>query len=114
MMHDIVVEELERHLSGSAPRAFYEHLDQCAACRAEVAQMDELSSMFEELRTDAAQTPVPQPTLGFYARVRNQIFDTQKKEAWSLFSPGAAFFRRISFESLLLLDGLGSLLLSLE
>jgi hypothetical protein len=123
MMHDIVVDELETHLSGGgvykkASRAFYSHLDACADCRAEVAGMDELSSLLRELRWSPESAPepaaLPQPSLGFYNRVRYRIVEKQQKEAWGLFSPGAAFFRRIAFASLLLLAGLGSFLVSRE
>jgi hypothetical protein len=129
MMHDIVVEELERHLSGvsrtggvyrNASRDFYTHLEQCEPCRSEVAEMEELSSLFQEFRldsdvSDSSETAfVPQPSLGFYTRVRNQIVAKQEKEAWGIFSPGAAFFRRIAFASLLLLAGLGSFLVTRE
>jgi hypothetical protein len=126
MMHDIVVEELERHLSGvsraggvyrNASRDFYTHLENCEPCRSEVAEMEELSSLFQELRFDSDASDiafVPQPSLGFYARVRNQIVTKQEKEAWGIFSPGAAFFRRIAFASLLLLAGLGSFLVTRE
>jgi hypothetical protein len=121
MMHDIVVDELEAHLSGGgvyrkASRAFYAHLDACADCRAEVAGMDDLSSLLRELRLNPedAATAVPQPSLGFYNRVRYRIVEKQQKEAWGLFSPGAAFFRRVAFASLLLLAGLGSFLVTRE
>jgi len=126
MMHDIVVDELETHLSGGgvyrkASRAFYAHLDACADCRAEVAGMDDLSSLLRELRLNPenapgenAATAVPQPSLGFYNRVRYRIVEKQQKEAWGLFSPGAAFFRRVAFASLLLLAGLGSFLVTRE
>jgi hypothetical protein len=123
-MHDIVVDELEIHLSGggeykNASRAFYSHLDACAECRAEVAGMDNLSVLLRELRVDenAAENGVdtlPQPSLGFYNRVRFRIVENQQREAWGLFSPGAAFFRRVAFASLLLLAGLGSFLVTRE
>lgn len=124
MLHDIVIDELERHLSGGvnsmASRAFYAHLDACASCRAEVAELENLSMLLRELRFDPATVPagagnaLPQPSLGFYNRVRGRIFDNRRQEAWGLFSPGAAFFRRVAFASLLLLAGLGSFLVSRE
>ena len=119
MMHDLVIDELEQHLGGggvyrTASRAFYAHLDECAVCRAEVAQMEEVSSLFRELKTDPVYESVPQPSLGFYARVRGQIIEKEEKHAWGLFSPGAAFFRRVAFASLLLLAGLGSFLVTRE
>jgi hypothetical protein len=112
MLHDIVVDEFERHLSGNASRAFHDHLDTCAACRAEVAAMSELSSLIQQFRVEPES--VPQPSLGFYNRVANRIVADQKREAWGLFSPGAVFFRRIAFASLLLLAGLGSFLVTHE
>ena len=117
MMHDIVIDELERHLSGSASRTFYDHLEACHACRAEVARMDDLSAMLRELRSVDPENGIdsaPRPSLGFYNRVTWNIVEKQKKEAWGLFSPGAVFFRRVAFASLLLLAGLGSFLVSHE
>ncbi len=134
MMHDvIVIDELERHLSGggeykNASRAFYAHLDACADCRAEVAGMEHLSMLMRELRFDpenaveSAASNVMQdnpdgaavPSLGFYSRVRGRILEKPQKEAWGLFAPGAAFFRRVAFASLLLLAGLGSFLVTRE
>jgi anti-sigma factor RsiW len=121
-MHDIVIDELERHLSGgaesrNASRAFYAHLDACADCRSEVAGMDEMSALFREtlrFNTEAMPEMAVEPSLGFYYRVRGQIMEKQQKEAWGLFSPGAAFFRRVAFASLLLLAGLGSFLVTRE
>lgn len=112
MLHDVVVDELERHLSGTASRAFHDHLDKCPGCRAEVAAMVEFSKLMQEFRV----TPeaAPQPPLGFYNRVAYRIVEDQRREAWGLFSPGAAFFRRIAFASLLLLAGLGSFLVTRE
>ncbi len=121
MLHDIVIDELETHLSGGgvarrASRNFYAHLDTCSECRAEVAEMDELSRLLRELRPaeNSVDSPAIEPSLGFYNRVRYRILDHQRHEAWGLFSPGAAFFRRIAFASLLLLAGLGTFLVSRE
>jgi hypothetical protein len=115
-MHDIVIEGLERHLSGGATSAFYAHLDACSECRSGVAEMESLSLLFRELRSGVDTTAgiAPEPRLGFYNRVAGEIIDHQRKEAWGLFSPGAVFFRRIAFASLLLLAGLGSFLVSRE
>ena len=112
MLHDVVVDEIERHLSGTASRAFHDHLDKCPGCRAEVAAMVEFSQLMQEFRV--APEAAPQPRLGFYNRVANRIVEDQQREAWGLFSPGAAFFRRIAFASLLLLAGLGSFLVTRE
>ena|ERR1019366_2072423 len=113
MMHDIVAEEFERHLEGTASHAFYRHLDACPACREEVARMDEFSGLMRQFRLDADMNPA-QPRLGFYNRVAGQIVDKERHEAWGLFSPGVVFFRRIAFASLLLLAGLGSYLVARE
>ncbi len=109
-MHDILVDELERHLSGGASQAFYDHLAACSECQAQVAEMDWISRMVGELKS----TALPEPPLGFYNRVAGRIIEDQRREAWGLFSPGAAFFRRIAFASLLLLAGLGSFLVTRE
>jgi hypothetical protein len=124
MMHDTVIDELERHFSGNASRTFYAHLDVCADCRAEVARMDDVSMLLREFRFDPENAPenapengpeaVARPPLGFYNRVCLRIVDEKQKEAWGLFSPGAAFFRRVAFASLLLLAGLGSFLVTRE
>jgi len=108
-MHDIVVEELERHLSGDASQAFYDHLDACPDCTAAVAAMNEISTCLRELKSAGE---VPEPSLGFYNRVAYRIIDDQRKEAWGFFSPGAAFFRRVAFASLLVLAGLGTFLVT--
>jgi hypothetical protein len=126
MIHDIVIDELEQHLSGggvskNASRSFYAHLDECSGCRAEVSQMEEMSVMLRDLRFDPEiadfegnREAVAEPSLGFYSRVRYRIVDNKRQEAWGLFSPGAGFFRRVVFASLLLLAGLGSLLVTRE
>jgi len=117
MMHDIVVDELERHLSGKASRGFYDHLSVCNACRTEVSQMEELAMALREMRPASRETGfeiAPQPSAGFYNRVTWRIVEQQRHEAWGLFSPGAVFFRRVAFASLVLLAGLGSFLVSRE
>jgi anti-sigma factor RsiW len=115
-MHDVIINELENHLSGvgnrGISRSFYAHLDQCAACRADVAEIENVSALLHEMRSEPGTTPEPRP--GFYNRVAVSIIDRQQKEAWGLFSPGPLFFRRIAFASLLLLAGLGSFLVSRE
>jgi anti-sigma factor RsiW len=111
-MHDSISDELERHLSGNASRAFYRHLDGCSECRAEVAAMDDVSLLIRELKSDP-ETVIEVPP-GFYNRVVMRTIERQRREAWGLFSPGPAFFRRIAFASLLLLAGLGSFLVSRE
>jgi hypothetical protein len=74
--------------------------------------MDEISLIFRDLKSEPAE--VPEPRLGFYNRVTVQIVDRHRTEAWGLLSPGAAFFRRIAFASLLVLASLGSFLVTRE
>jgi len=109
-MHDIVVEELERHLSGRASRAFYNHLDSCAECRAEVAGIEDVSLLLREFRAEPESAL--EPSFFFYNRVAARIVEHERKGAWGLFSPGVAFFRRVAFASLLLLAGLGGYLVT--
>lgn len=111
-MHDIVMEEFDRHLSGCASRAFYDHLEGCPGCAAQVAAMSEISLLVQEFK--ATPVAAPEPSLGFYNRVAGRIVADQRKEVWGLFAPGASFFRRVAFASLLLLAGLGSLLITRE
>jgi hypothetical protein len=111
-MHEIVTSDLEKHFSGNAPASFYEHLRGCPACSAEVAAMDDVFAVLHEMKADAETAP--EPSLGFYNRVVGNIVDRQRKEVWGLFSPGAAFFRRIAFASLLVLASLGSFLVTRE
>ncbi len=118
MMHDIVVDELERHLSGNASRAFYDHLDRVrllphGSCRAWTNFPRCCASCARPIRKTSFDR-APQPSPYFYNRVTWHIVENQRKEAWGLFSPGAAFFRRVAFASLLLLAGLGSFLVSRE
>jgi len=111
-MHDVVLDQLENHLNGTASRAFYAHLDKCAECNSMVADMESVSYLIRELRPEPRTTP--EPALGFYSRVAGTIIERRQKEAWGLLSPGRAFFRRVAFASLLLLAGLGSFLVSRE
>jgi hypothetical protein len=115
-MHDVVIDGLERHLSGGAVPAFYAHLEACPECRSGIAEMESVSALFAEFRAGEGTIAgiAPEPRLGFYSRVATRIVDDQRREAWGLFSPGAVFFRRIAFASLLLLAGLGSFLVSRE
>ncbi len=108
-MHEIITDELDRHLTGRATAAFYEHLESCAACRTEVATLDEATACLREL--SLGEEAAPAPGFGFYARVANTIREQQPRSPLAgLFSPGVAFFRRVAFASAILLVGFGSLL----
>ena len=112
MAHQVVLDEFERHLNGTASRAFYGHLESCPACQAEVQDMEEVSRMFGDLRAD--MQAAPPPPLGFYNRVTARIIEQERNEAWGLFSLGNGFFRRLAFASLMILAGLGSYLVTRE
>ena len=111
-MHNVVIEELEDHLAGRASNAFGSHLAQCGACRAEIAAMEEMSGALRMLRRDNGEAVAPRP--GFYARVATGIVERERRTAWGLFAPGALFFRRVAFASLVLLAGLGTYLIANE
>src|SRR5690349_6233425 len=111
-MHELVREEIERHLAGKASPGFYSHVEGCSDCRAEVAEMEELSFILRDLSPSLGE--VPSPSLGFYNRVAGTIREQQRSPLENLFSPGSIFFRRIALASLLLLTGLGGLLINSE
>jgi hypothetical protein len=106
-MHDVVVNELEEHLAGNASPAFHGHLAACQACRAEVESIAGVSSLLAELRAD---TDSPEASPFFYTRVKAGIIEDQQTNHWGLLAPGAAFFRRVAFASLVMLAALGSYL----
>ena len=113
-MHEIAIDGLERHLAGNASQAFYAHLAICEECRAEVAEMEQLSALFRDFQSGPETDLPPEPRLGFLNRVEMQIIDHQRKEAWGLFAPDMAFFRNVAFASLMLLAGLGGYLFTHE
>jgi len=110
-MHDAVVNELESHLAkNTVSPGFHSHLASCPACRAEVDSIAEVSGLLAELRAEPETSPQPSPF--FYTRVAANIVEHQRTDHWGLLAPGAAFFRRVAFASLLLLAGLGSYLVT--
>jgi predicted anti-sigma-YlaC factor YlaD len=111
-MHDVVVNELEEHLAGTASPAFHAHLAACQYCRAEVESVARVSAMIAELRFDPDTELVPSPF--FYTRVAAGIVEHEKTNHWGLLAPGAAFFRRVAFASLVVLACLGSYLVMHE
>ena len=66
--------------------------------------------MFAELRSPEAVEASPY----FYTRVASGIVEHESTNYWGLLAPGAAFFRRVAFASLLVLAGLGSYLVMRE
>jgi len=114
-MHDVVVKELEDHLAGSASSAFHGHLASCPKCRAEIESITRVSKLLAELRFEpGAESGTAVPSPFFYTRVASGIVEHQNTDHWGLLAPGAAFFRRVAFASLLVLAGLGSYLVMRE
>jgi predicted anti-sigma-YlaC factor YlaD len=107
-MHDVVMTELEEHLSGNASPAFHAHLAVCEDCRTEVESIARVSDLLAELKSDPATEVGPSPF--FYTRVASGIVEHQNTDHWGLLAPGAAFFRRVAFASLVVLACLGSYL----
>jgi hypothetical protein len=110
-MHSVIRNELESHLTGEASPTFYAHLNTCPECLEEVSAMADASAVLRALKPDGAE---PEALPGFYNRVVSEIVDRRGAETWSLFSPGAAFFRRVAFASLLTLAVLGTVLVTRE
>jgi hypothetical protein len=111
-MHNIVIEEMERHLAGRASVAFYEHLAECEGCRRETGIMQETSELLRAFRANPEEALGALP--GFYGRVAAGIVQQQSSSGWGIFAPNAIFFRRVAFASLLLLAGFGSYLITNE
>jgi predicted anti-sigma-YlaC factor YlaD len=111
-MHDIVVNELEDHLAGTASPAVHAHLAACPECRTEVESMAQVSQLLADLKADQETAADPSPY--FYTRVAASIVEHQNTDHWGLLAPGAAFFRRVAFASLIVLACLGSYLVMRE
>ena len=111
-MHDAVVNELEDHLAGTASPEFHAHLAACPECRSEVGSIAQLSQWLAELKADPVADAAPSPY--FYTRVAASIVEHQNTNHWGLLAPGAAFFRRVAFASLVVLACLGSYLVMRE
>jgi hypothetical protein len=109
-MHDVIENGLEDYLGGQVRRDFQAHLDQCAECRAEVRQFEDLSSCLKDLRV--AEPVQPEP--GFYFRLSQNIEAQRRLSIWSIFSLDAVFGRRVAFASLMTLALVGSFLVSRE
>jgi anti-sigma factor RsiW len=109
-MHDVIQNGLEDYLDGKVRREFQAHLDQCAGCRGEVREFQEVSGLMHALRV-----PEPaQPAAGFFLRVEEGIEARKRSSLWNVFSLNAAFGRRVAFASLMTLAVVGSVLVSQE
>lgn len=109
-MHDVIQNGLEEYLGGQVRRDFQAHLAECAECRTEVRQFEDLSGLFHALREPDPVQPEP----GFYFRVSRNIEAQSQDSIWSIFSLDAVFGRRVAFASLMTLALVGSFLISRE
>jgi predicted anti-sigma-YlaC factor YlaD len=110
-MHQVILDRLEEHLSGSpCSREFTAHLESCEECRAEVQQMKELSGALFTLRAPEALTP----SAGFYANVSRRVEAERPRSLWSFVWLEPAFGKRVAFASLMTLAILGSYLITRE
>ena len=110
-MHQVILDRLEEHLSGSpSPREFTAHLESCEECRTEVREMQELSGALGFLRISDHVAPAP----GFYARVSQRVEAERPRSLWSLFRLDPSFGKRVAFASLMTLAVLGSFLITRE
>jgi anti-sigma factor RsiW len=112
-MHQVVVDGLEEYLARTASAEVRQrleaHLESCAACRTEVAEMRQIADMFAVLKAGQEIAAAP----GFSARVWNTIEAQRPAPFWGvLLDP--AFFRRTAFACLMILALLGSYLVSRE
>jgi anti-sigma factor RsiW len=97
-MHEPILNEMESYLhSGAGSSEFERHLSACAACRAELAELEQAALLVRELRAPEAVEPAP----GFYARVMNRIESDQAPSIWALFF--GPFGHRLAYASLALL-----------
>lgn len=95
-----------------ASPAVHAHLAACPECRTEVESIAQVSQLLAELRSDPETAAEPSPY--FYTRVAASIVEHQNTDHWGLLAPGAAFFRRVAFASLVVLACLGSYLVMRE
>jgi anti-sigma factor RsiW len=114
-MHSVVMESIEEYLSGvlepAVERRIQTHLSACAACREELAGMEEVSLLFGSLRCPQALEPPP----GFYARVVARAGAQRPAMPFAnFFALDFAFGRRLAFGSLVTLAVLGSFLVARE
>ena|SRR5438874_1962318 len=114
-MHPVVTDSLEQYLDGSiqgaAMRQFKAHLNDCPACRQEVAEMHQISQWMAALKPVEELSPAP----NFYARVMAQVGRQKPVPTFaSLFALDLSFGRRLAFACLVTLAVLGTFLVSLE
>jgi anti-sigma factor RsiW len=112
-MHAVIIDDLERYLSGHLPLSardrFQSHLTACGECRREVDEIQESTSLLAALKPAG---PVDPPA-SFVAQVMQSVAEQPGRSYWNSFGD-FAFGRRVVFASLLTLAVLGTVLVSRE
>src|SRR5579871_237181 len=108
-MHAVVMETLEEYLAGTLnpadERRIEAHLNGCPTCREELVAMEDMSAIFDSLRSEECLTPSP----AFYAGVMAQVATPATGPGvWDLFGLDLVFARRLAFACLLTLAVMGS------
>lgn len=110
-MHSILTDNLESYLEGRLPqaveRSLEDHLAGCAACREAADEARQASRWLRAL----ASTDAPQPSQGFYLKVRDGIESARGFSLWGLLFPA---FRQLAFVTLMLVVLLATYYLSLS
>jgi len=120
-MHAVVMSSLEEYLSGvlepASQREIEAHLNTCPMCREEIRNMQDVSQLFDSLRSpDSQQSDAGwDPSPGFFAGVMHEVGARRSAPSFaSFFALDIAFGRRVAFASLLTLAILGSYLVTRE
>jgi anti-sigma factor RsiW len=114
-MHAVIIDHLERYLSGHLPPSalerFEDHLAICAECRSEVDEVRESTGLLALLKPAGEIDPPPH----FIAQVMQSVAlrAASASSFWNAFGD-FAFGRRVVFASLLALAVLGTVLVSRE
>jgi anti-sigma factor RsiW len=112
-MHAVIIDDLERYLSGHLPPSavgrFEAHLATCGECRREVDEVQESTGLLALLKPAGAVDPPP----GFVAQVMQSVAEQPTPSFWSYLGD-FAFGRRVVFAFLLTLAVLGTVLVSRE
>jgi anti-sigma factor RsiW len=112
-MHAVIIDDLERYLSGHLPSSalgrFQAHLATCGECRREVDEVQESTGLLASLKYDGALDPPP----SFVAQVMQTLAERSAPSFWSPLGD-FAFGRRVVFAFLLTLAVLGTVLVSRE
>jgi len=111
-MHDLIRDNLEEYLRGSAksvPQEFQAHLEACEDCARELRLHETQAEMLRTLRS----TSEVEPRAGFYARVMERIEAQDRSSIWSvLLEP--AFGRRLAVACAMLVVLLGTYFVATE